>query len=342
MRRREFLASMAAASVLPPVGAGAEQSTKVYRIAFLHPSHPLADMTEAGSLNYYRAFFDELRRLGYREGQNLLVERYSAEGHVENYPALARNVVSRNPDLVFTSGVPLTRSLEKATSTIPIVAVLTTDPVAAGLAKSLAQPGGNITGVSAFAQAEYWGKRFQLLREVVPAMAKLGILGPPRTSLDEAATLQEFLQIVDKAGVAVVGPSLLDGTSDADYSSALATMSHQGADSLCVFGSPENTSKRKLIVELAAKFGMPAIYSIKPYVEAGGLMSYGPDLSEIFRYCARSIDKILRGAYAADIPFDLPTKFELVINLGTAKALGLSIPSSVLSLADDLIEGSNP
>jgi putative tryptophan/tyrosine transport system substrate-binding protein len=150
--------------------------------------------------------------------------------------------------------------------------------------------------------------------------------------------LQAFLQIVDNAGIAVVGPSLLDGTSDADYSNALATMSHQGADALCVFGSPENTSRRRLIVELAAKFRVPAIYSIRPYVEAGGLMSYGADLSEIFRYCARSIDKILKGTKPGDVPYYLPTKFELVINLGTAKALGLSIPSSVLSLADDLLE----
>ncbi len=148
--------------------------------------------------------------------------------------------------------------------------VLTTDPVAAGLARSLAQPGGNITGVSALAQAEIWGKRLQLLRDVVPNMARLGILGPPRTSLDEAATWQAFLQIVEKARIAVVGPSLLDGTSDADYSNALAAMSREGAEALCVFGSAENTSKRKLIVELAAKARVPAIYTIRPYVEVGG------------------------------------------------------------------------
>ena len=332
MRRREFIALLAGVAVLPPAIAGAQQSTKVYRLAILHPSHPVEEMTETSSLSYYRAFFEELRRLGYVEGQNLVIERYSGEGRPENYPELAHNVASRNPDLVFAITPRIARLVKEASSTIPIVAI-TSDPVAEGLVPSLARPGGNLTGVSVDPGLEIWGKRFQLLGEVVPTISKVGILG-----LRRGAEHAAMLQTAEKAGIAVVGPSLVDSGSEADYRRFFVAISQSGADALFVDDTPEHITKRQLIVELAAKFRLPAIYPFRSFVEAGGLMAYGTDLVEVFRQCARSMDKILKGTNPRDVPFYQPTKFELVINLEAAKALGLTVPPSVLALADELIE----
>lgn len=332
MRRREFLTLIAGASILRSAGAGAQQSNKVYRIAFLHPSHPVAEMTQNSSLPYYRAFFEEFRRLGYVEGQNVVIERFSGEGHVEKYASLVETVVSRNFDVVFAFTAWMIRPLRKATSTIPIVAV-SSDPINDGLITSLAHPGGNLTGVSVDAGLEIWGRRFQLFREVVPTISKIGILAhghnPERDVL---------LQTAQKAGVATAGPSLIDGAGDSDYRRFFLATSEDGADALFVDGSPENISKRQLIVELAAKYRLPAIYAFRSFVEAGGLMAYGTELGQVFRQAARSIDKILKGAKPGDIPYYQPTEFELIINLGTAKTLGLTVPPSMLTLADELIE----
>ena len=180
---------------------------------------------------------------------------------------------------------------------------------------------------------EIWGKRLQLFREVVPAISKLGVLAQRQNSERDV-----LLQTAEKAGVRVVGPALVDSGSDADYRRFFVATSQDGADALFVDGSPENITKRQLIVELAAKFRLPAIYPFRSFVEAGGLMAYGTELGEVFRQAARSIDNILRGTNPGDVPYYQPTKFELVINLGAARALGLTIPSSVLSLADDLID----
>jgi putative ABC transport system substrate-binding protein len=332
MRRREVLALLAGVTVLPPVDAGAQQSAKVYRVAMLHPSRPVADMTETSSFNYYRAFFEELRRLGYVEGHNMVIDRYSGGGHVENYAELARAAVARNPDLLFGLTLWIVRPLKAATSTIPIVA-FTSDPVEAGLVTSLARPGGNLTGVSVDPGLEIWGKRFQLFREVVPTISKVGIL-----ALEQNPERAVLLQTVKQAGIPMVGPTLPDRASEDDYRTFFTALSQVGADALFVDGSPEHITKRQLIVELASKFRLPAIYPFRSFVEVGGLMAYGVDLAELFRQAARSIDKVLKGANPGDVPFYQPTKFELVINLQAAKALGLTVPPSVLTLADELIE----
>jgi len=175
MRRREFIGFIGAVALLP-LSARAQQSTKVYRIAILHPSHPVAELTEVSRFRYWREFFQELRRLGYVEGQNLVIERYSGEGRVENYPKLARDVATRNLNLIFAITVWMVAPLKEATSTTPIVA-MTSDPVDLGLVSSMARPGGNITGVSVDAGLEIWGKRLELFREIVPTISKLGILG---------------------------------------------------------------------------------------------------------------------------------------------------------------------
>jgi putative ABC transport system substrate-binding protein len=332
MRRRKFVTLLAGSTLSLPLSAWAQRSTKIYRIAFLHPSHPVAEMTQNSSLRYYRAFFDEFRRLGYVEGQNVLIERFSGEGKVEKYAALVNEVVSRNFDLVFAFTAWIAVPLKKATSTTPIVSI-SSDPINNGLIKSFAHPGGNLTGVSVDPGLEIWGRRFQLFREAVPTISKIGVLAHRQNPEREV-----LLQTAKEAGINAVGPSLIDGASDTDYLRFFVETSEDGAEGLFVDGSPENITKRQLIVELAAKYRLPAIYAFRSFVEAGGLMAYGTELREVFRQAARTIDKILRGAKPGDIPYYPPTVFELIINLGTAKTLGLTVPSSMLSLADELIE----
>jgi putative tryptophan/tyrosine transport system substrate-binding protein len=332
MRRREFLTLLAGGSVLSLASAEAQQPPRVYRIAILHPSHSVTEMTEASSLPYYRAFFAELRRLGYVEGKNLVVERYSGEGRSDSYSDVARKAASLKPDLAFAITVWMAKPLKEAAPTIPIVA-MTSDPVDVGLVSSLARPGGNLTGVSVDPGLEIWGKRFQLLQDIIPSMRKVGLLAT-RGNPERAA----MIQTAEKAGIAVSEPSLLEGGSDEDYRAFFIAVSKNGPDALFVDGSPEHITKRRLIGELAARCRLPAIYPFRSFVEVGGLMAYGVDLTELFRQAARSIGEILTGTKAGDIPYYQPIKFELVINVGTAKALGLVVPPSTLSLADELIE----
>jgi putative ABC transport system substrate-binding protein len=263
MRRRKFVTLLAGSTLSLPLAAWAQQSSKIYRIAFLHPSHPVAEMTESSSLRYYRAFFDEFRRLGYVEAQNVLIERFSGEGNVEKYAALVDEVVSRNFDLVFAFTAWMVVPLKKATSTTPIVSV-SSDPINSGLIKSFAHPGGNLTGVSVDPGLEIWGRRFQLFREAVPKIAKIGILAHRQNPEREV-----LLQTAQKAGINTAGPSLIDGASDSDYLRFFAETSEGGAEGLFVDGSPENITKRQLIVELAAKYRLPAIYAFRSFVEAG-------------------------------------------------------------------------
>ncbi|KRR06574.1 hypothetical protein CP49_26970 [Bradyrhizobium valentinum] len=316
-----------------PLSARAQQSTKAYRIAILHPLWPVAELTESSSNRFWRELFLEIRRLGYVEGQNLVIERYSGEGHAEIYPKLARDIVASNPNLVvaFTNRVVV--PLKEATSTIPIVA-MTGDPVDLGLMPSIARPGGNITGVSIDAGSEIWGKRLELFREVVPKISKLAILGLRQSP--EVALMQKA---AEKAGVVVVGPSYLEDASEAEYQRVFAFMSQEGADALFVDTSPELITKAQLIGELAKKYRLPAIYPFRSYIEdGGGLIAYGVDFVELFHQAARSIDKILKGTKPGDIPYYRPTKFELVINQKAAKDLGLVIPESLLARADEVIE----
>jgi putative tryptophan/tyrosine transport system substrate-binding protein len=335
MRRREFIGLACGASVLAATtsrAAWAVEPHKVYRIALLHPSRPVSELTENSRFNYWREFFHELRQLGYIEGNNLVVERFSGEGRIDHYPELAREAAARNPNVIFAITIWMVGPLKEATSTIPIVA-MTSDPVQLGLAASMARPGGNITGVSVDAGLELWEKRLQLFREVVPAISKLAILGVQKNP--EAAVMQET---AEKAGIGVIGPFYVDKGSDDEYREVFATMSQSGANALFVDGSPEHITKRQLIGELAAKYRLPAIYPYRVFVEVGGLMSYGIDLVEIFRQAARDIGQILNGANPGDIPFYQPTKFQLVVNLKAAKEFGLTVSEPLLARADEVIE----
>ena len=335
MKRREFIRLACGTSVLAAAtsrAAWAVEPHKMYRIVMLHPSHPVSDLTENGPHKHYREFFHELRRLGYIEGKNLVVERFSGEGRVDHYPELAREAAARNPNVIFAVTNEMAAVLKEVTSTIPIVAFIA-DPVQSSLATSMARPGGNITGVSVDTGPELSGKRLQLLREVVPTISKLAILGPQ--NYPETAVMQEA---TEKAGIGVAGPFYMNKGTDDEYRQVFATISESGANALFVGGNAEHVTKRQLIAELAAKYRLPAIYPYPVFVEAGGLMSYGADLAEIFRQAAREIDKILNSASPADIPFYQPTKFELVINLKAAKEIGLTVSEPLLARADEVIE----
>jgi putative tryptophan/tyrosine transport system substrate-binding protein len=335
MKRREFIRLACGTSVLAAATsrvAWAVEPHKVYRLALLHPSRPVSELTENSRFNYWREFFRELRQLGYVEGNNLVVERFSGEGRIDHYPELAREAAARNPNVIFAISPGIVGPLKEATSTIPIVA-MTGDPVHIGFVASMARPGGNITGVSVDAGLELWEKRLQLFREVVPTISKLAIVVVQ--SSPEAAAMQEA---TEKAGIGVVGPFYLKKGTNDEYREVFATISQSGANALFVDGAAELVTKRQLIEELAAKYWLPAIYPYRVFVEAGGLMSYGIDLVEIFSQAARDIGQILNGTSPADIPFYQPTKFELVINLKAAKEIGLTLSEPLLARADEVIE----
>ena len=333
MRRREFIAGLMLAAVT--ARAQAQQTGKVYRIAFAHATAPVADINQAskGSL-VIPAIFEELTRLGYVEGRNLLIERYSGEGRAANYPDLARQIVSRNPDLIIAIGV-FVLDLKAATSTIPIVGIFG-DPIRNGIVPSLARPGGNITGVSVDVGIDQWAKRFQLLREAVPQITRWGVLDTRDGR--ESDYGKKVHAIFRENGLNIVGPGLERPTDEQEYRRVFAALAQEGVEGLVVNDQPENATNRRLIVELAAKGRLPTIYVYRQFVEAGGLMSYGIDVSDVGHRVADLADKILKGAKAGEIPIFQPTHFELSINLKTAKTLGIELPPLLVARADNVIE----
>jgi putative ABC transport system substrate-binding protein len=332
MKRRDLITALLVA--VTTAHAQAQQTGKVYRMGMAHPSHRVADLSETGAIPFYRAFFRELRRLGYVEGQNLLVERYSGEGRTQQFAELVRNVIRSSPDVIYTVGFGLVFEF-KATTTIPIVCVAD-DPVAYGIVPSLARPGGNITGVSGDAGLEILGKRIELLREAIPAMSKIGYLAS-RANWETfvGAAMREGAH---RAGIFVVGSPLNAPFTEAEYRRVLTSMAQEGADVLFVDTEAVHLTNRRLIVELAEKARLPSIYGFRDFVEAGGLMAYAIDWPDMGRHAAGQIDQILRGTKPGEIPFYQPTKFELVINLKTAKTLGIEMPASLLAQADEVIE----
>jgi putative ABC transport system substrate-binding protein len=315
--------------------AQAQQTGKVYRIAFANPVVPVADInqTSKGSLAI-PAIFEELTRLGYVEGRNLLIERYSGEGRAAHYPDLARQIVSRNPDLIIAFSNNLVLDVKAATNTIPIVGIFA-DPIGTGIVPSLARPSGNITGVSNDVGLDQWLKRVQLLKEAVPQITRLGVLQTRNVRERWSALSRE---IALKNLVSIVGPPLEPPIHEQEYQRVFAALAQEGAEALVVPDAPENFVYRRLIVELAEKGRLPAIYPFRQYVEAGGLMSYGIDLSDVGHRVADLVDQILKGAKPADIPIFQPTKFELSINLKTAKTLGIELPPLLVARADEVIE----
>jgi putative ABC transport system substrate-binding protein len=334
MRRRDFITAFGTAAAWP-LAVRAQQPAKIKRVAVVHPVERVGNMTINGRRSF-RVFFEELSRLGYVEGQNLGVERYSGEGRPERYAELARDVVNTHPDLILAVGGRLSLDFKMATTTVPIVAIIV-DPIALGLVASIARPGGNITGVAVAAGLEIIGKRMGLLVEAMPKLSTVGYLASrpyweddPRGAVTREAAKQ--------AGISLKAALLGSAFNEAEYQRVFRSMEQDRADALMVSDEPEHVTYRATIVELAAKGRIPTIYQFREFVEVGGLMAYSIDQADFYRRLANLIDKILRGANPGDIPFYQPTKFELVINLKTAKALGLEMPPMMLGRADEVIE----
>jgi putative ABC transport system substrate-binding protein len=304
------------------------------RIAFVNPASKVSEVSVSGR-PYYRAFFEELSRLGYIEGQNLGVERYSGEGRPEGYADLARDVVNTHPDVILAVAARLSLDFKMATRTIPIVSIVI-DPIAMGLAASIARPGGNVTGVTIAGGLELIGKRMGLLVEAMPKLSTVSYLvSQPYWEDPRGAAAREAAK---QAGISLKAALLVNAFNQAEYQRVFRLMDQDRADALMVSDEAEHVTNRATIVELAAKGRIPTIYSYREFVEVGGLMAYSIDLADIYRRLANLIDKILRGANPGDIPFYQPTKFELSINLKTAKALGLEMPAMLLGRADEVIE----
>ena len=333
MQRREFITLLGGAAAWP-LAARAQQPATQPRIAMFHPAIPPALLTETGGGSAWRAFFGELRRLGYVEGQNLIIERYSAEGHHERYADVAREIVTRNPDLIVTGTNPVVTAFKAATSTIPIVAFML-DPLQSGAGDQPARPGGNLTGITLDAGIEIWGKRLEMLKEAIPSTAKAVFLG--MRGGWEGSSGQVLRDAGARLGISLVLIFPQEGTPS-EIERVFAAMEEQRPDAVLVSGEGDLYANRQLIAELAEKNRLPAMCPYRDYVEAGGLMAYAVDLAELFRRMADDVHKILKGAKPGDIPIYQPTKFELLINLKTAKALGLTLPPALLARADEVIE----
>jgi putative tryptophan/tyrosine transport system substrate-binding protein len=331
MRRREFTIGLVLAAAATTVRA--QEPAKQHRIAIVIPSGPVARVSSSGGSRFYQAIFQELRGLGEVEGQNLTIDRYSGEGRPEGFADLAREVVNRNPDVIVASSDPIAVAIRAAAGTIPIVWI-GGDPIQAGFATSLARPGGNITGVSVYVGREIWGKRLQILKEAVSSATKVGFLEIRTDSVDNERQLREAGRRLD---ISVIDTPLQESTSS-EYRRVFSEFAHERVDAIVVSSDGALVPYRQLIVELAEKSRLPAIYAWRDYVEAGGLMAYADDPVELGRRMADDVHQILNGAKPGDIPIYQPTKFEFVINLKAAKALGLTFPPALLATADEVIE----
>jgi putative ABC transport system substrate-binding protein len=291
----------------------------------------------ASDPRFREAFLQGLRDLGYNEGPNLVIEYRDAEGKPERLPALAAGLVALNVDVIVAGAGTLSAlAAKQATTTIPIVFPVVGDPVADGLVTSLARPGGNLTGLSAVS-TELIGKLLELLKQAVPGVSRVALLLKPDAAPER--TMQGYLKESDAAARALgVQLQVVEAQGPEDFDRAFSDMSEAHADALVVLGTPVFQVARQRLVDLAAKSRLPTVFSYRAFVDAGGLMSYGPSFPDMFRRAATYVDKILNGAKPADLPVEQPTKFELVINLKTAKALGLTVPQSLLARADEVIE----
>jgi putative tryptophan/tyrosine transport system substrate-binding protein len=335
MRRRDFFvaAAMLAPLMRPARAQKAALTTK--RLAWVSPNAKLADMSIGGDDPNAAVFPEELKRLGYVEGQNLIIERYTAEGHKDRYGDLAREIVGTRPDVIWALGTLLTREFKAATSTIPVVA-FTGDPVRFGFISSLAHPGGNITGVSADAGLEIWGKRLELLLEAVPNISRVAFISSP--SAWENPGGRSVQEVARSRGILVRNAPVGTVRDEAEYRRVLSSIQQDQVDGIAFAEETEAYAYRFLLVQLVEQARIPAIYVYRDQTEAGGLMSYSYDIKGAIRTNARQIVDILRGASPSEMPYEQASRFELVINLKTAKALGLKISTNMLARADAVIE----
>ena len=304
----------------------AQLSKKVPRVGILPPG----PMSERKHL--WAAFYEGLRNLGYVEGQNIAVILPSTDVKPERLSQHAAEMVNLNVDIIVAAGTSAVRAANNATKTIPIVTPVVTDPVEAGLVVSLARPGGNVTGITLIS-VQLSGKRLELLRELVFDLTRVAVLSNP-TSLGSPLQIKETTALARRLGIQLQAVDVRDSN---DFERAFEAATRERAGALLTLDDPLFFTHRNKIVELAAKGRLPAIYGFREFVEAGGLMSYAANLSDMYHRAATHVDKVLKGAKPADLPVEQPTKFELVINLKTANQIGLTIPPSVLARADRII-----
>jgi ABC-type uncharacterized transport system substrate-binding protein len=328
--RRAFISTVVLGALFSPAAAEAQEAAKVARIGLL-ANNPAANP------HLLEAFLHGLRDLGYVEGRNLVIETRSAEGKLERYPALAAELVALKVDVIVAANPTAALAAKQATRTLPIVfAAAGADPVTSGLVTSLARPGGNVTGLTGLGP-ELVGKWLDQLKQAVPGVSRVAVLWHPGAGGER--TERDMLKGAEVAARALgVRLQFVEARGPEDFGRAFSEMTRGRAGALAVLGSAMFVSERRRLLDLAAKNRLPAVYSHREFVDAGGLMFYGPDLADIYRRAASYADRILKGAKPADLPVEQPTKFELVINLKTAKALGLTIPQSLLLRADQVIQ----
>jgi putative ABC transport system substrate-binding protein len=326
MQRREFIAGIGAATVWSFV-ARAQQAKRIYKIGYLEAGSP------SSSPSLLAAFQEGLRKFGYVEGENLFIERRYADGLEERLPQLATELVRFGVDVVFTVGLPPALAAAKATSTIPIVFASGGDPVAMGLVQSLSHPGGNVTGLSLVA-IELAAKRIQLLKEIIPESSRVAILWNPNNSSNRLE-LDEARRAAGMLGLTIL-PMEIHKPEDLD--GAFGAMVRERADALFLISSAVTFPNRARIAKLASDARLPTLVPLREYVEAGFVASYGPSFTDHCRRAATYVDQILKGAKPADLPVQLPTRLELVINAKAAKAIGFKVSPMLITRADEVIE----
>jgi ABC-type uncharacterized transport system substrate-binding protein len=323
--RRAFLGLAGVGVVAAPAIARAQPAAKAHRIGFLSLQPGPGATTEA--------FRQALRELGYVEGRTITLEYRWAAAKEERLPELAAELVRLRVDVIVAAGTPSIEAAKSATSTIPIIMAVVADPVGSGLVSGLGRPGGNVTGLTLLS-TELAGKRLQLLRELVPKATRVAVLAYRGTSATRLF-LEQMRTAARQTGVVLVVQEVSEAEA---LPAAVAAMHRDGAQALIVQFSTLSNNNAQRIVDLAAQHRLPAMYDVRGFAELGGLLAYGPSVLELFRRAALYVDRILKGAKPADLPLEQPTKFELVINLKTAKALGVIVPPSLLSRADEIIQ----
>jgi len=328
MRRRDVLAIFSGIGwAIWPFAIPAQNAGKTWRVGVLETIPAALNAANFGALR------TALRDLGYLEGQNLVFEYRSADGQEDRFSALAIELVQAQVDVIVTRGTPAVVAAKMATTKLPIVMAASGDPVASGVVAGLARPGGNVTGFSADTN-ELIGKRVELLSELIPKMARIGFVQNMHNPI--AASQWDEVQVAARS--LHIAPLLIDVSAAENLARGCETARLQQVDALAVGNDTVTHANRQQIIELAARYRLPAVYATKEFVDAGGMMVYAVDYADLYRRAGAYVDKILRGAKPADLPVEQPTRFELVINLKATQALGLSVPKTILARADEVIE----
>ena len=327
MKRREFITLLGGAAAVWPIVARAQKPAKVWRVGMLD--------TTAATLNAANvdAFRKAMHQLGYIEGQNLILEYRSGDGHIERFPHLAAELVRLNVDIIVTRGTPAALAAKSATATIPIVMAAIGEPVETRMVASLARPGGNVTGLSAFV-TELTGKRVEIIRELIPQVSRIALVD----NMANRSVPAQWDETKRAALALGIQSQLYDVRTAEDIERAFSSAIAQQVNALSVGNDSVVIANRVRVAELSAKHRLPTIYATREFVEVGGLLSYAAHYPDLYRRAAAYVDRIFKGTNPADLPVEQPTKFELVVNLKTARTLGLEVPPSLLARADEVMD----